>query len=211
MGTSTRKIGIHTIRNFKTAKPHCFKMNLVLSLQAVVFLVVASTILGVGTNLTDTDAIIEYLKKQSNIAIGNFDSLTVGEIQVGDQAIQTAKDSNKARFLNNEIALIFNKDGSISTYNKAGESKQLVTRGAGEFHIDEEIFGLVFPGFSMDTKGNNTNNTTESGENAELKMTTKATKTQTTTVSHKNSAVNLKSSSCTLLFFTFIGVSKFSL
>eukprot|EP00091_Calanus_sinicus_P015041 TRINITY_DN32918_c0_g1_i1.p1 TRINITY_DN32918_c0_g1~~TRINITY_DN32918_c0_g1_i1.p1 ORF type:complete len:111 (+),score=17.82 TRINITY_DN32918_c0_g1_i1:235-567(+) len=105
------------------------------------------------------------------MAQANFSTFPSDQIQVGNRTFNIIKKNNHSqpRISSDEIALIFHENGTI-TYDMNGVSKPLITVRAGDFQIDAEIFGLVFPGFSMDTKGTNMSTTAKDKE--DLKQTT---------------------------------------
>lgn len=159
-------------------------MNLVFLVQTAILLVLNSrrtTALALEKNFTNGDSIMNFLKNQSRMAQQNFSSFSSDEIQVGNRTIKTMTGSSP-RILSDEIGLVFHKNGTITTYNVDGDRKPLITVRAGDFTIDEEIFGLVFPGFSMDLKGMPGNSTsTTNKEKEELKEPTTPLTTPTTT------------------------------
>jgi len=175
-------------------------MNFMFIVQSLVLLLVlnnegasaspsASALVAGFTNGT---SIVNYLKNQSKLAQEMFSSLSSGQIRVGNRTIKIMKQgpsssrmSESDTLLNpnqiNDLALFYYQNGTIS-YNADGEEKPLLTVRAGEFHIDEEIFSLVFPGFSMDLKGmpGNTTTMTTKGMEELNELTTLRTTTTST-------------------------------
>ena len=130
-------------------------MNFVFLVQVAIVLVFTkrtTNALASKQNFTDGAAISTYLKNQSKMAQNSSSLLSPNQIQVGNRTIKTMSGSPSPRGFDTDHALIFHKNGTITTYNVdgVGAGQALLTMRAGKFEIDEEIFGLVFPGFSMD-------------------------------------------------------------
>jgi len=195
-------------------------MNSIILVQAIIVLVLNNervSALAVEKNFTTSASIESYLRNQWKMAQANFSNFPSDKIQVGNRTFKIMKKNNHSpRISSDEIALIFHENGTI-TYNMDGVSKPLITVRAGDFQIDAEIFGLVFPGFSMDTKGNNASTTTKKKE--ELNQTTPTTLATTSPIttnkttaknplphkSPKNSAELCQSSVITLLVLASLG------
>lgn len=196
-------------------------MNSIFLVQTVILLILKNervSALGVEKKFTTSASIESYLRNQWNMAQANFSAFPTDQIQVGNRTFTIMKKNDSSpRISSDDIALIFHENGTI-TYNMDGVSKPLITVRAGDFQIDAEIFGLVFPGFSMDTKGNNTSTTTK--EKEELTQTTpntlattRPTMTSKTTkknpLPHKNpkSSAGLgRISVLTILFLSSLGM-----
>eukprot|EP00092_Neocalanus_flemingeri_P034297 GFUD01037299.1.p1 GENE.GFUD01037299.1~~GFUD01037299.1.p1 ORF type:complete len:199 (+),score=43.86 GFUD01037299.1:319-915(+) len=192
-------------------------LNIVFLLQSVILLVLnkgTTTALKSEHSFKDVASLTTYLKNQSMIAQKNITSFSPQQITVGNRTIQTLAGVPSSRMAGNDIALIFHKNGTISTYNVNGDRKELLLSArAGEFQIDDEIFGLVFPGFSQDMKGLSGNNSTiaptTNKEMEELKESTPSTPSTTAKTlpqtGSKNSAGLRNVNVFTTLVLAFLG------
>lgn len=158
----------------------------------------------------NTTSIEIFLKNQSRMAQENFSKFSPKPLNVGNLTIKTMKQSHHMpRMSNDEINLIFHQNGSI-TYAVRGINKPLLTFRAGEFQIDPEIFNLVFPGLSMDTKGKpGSNNGTTEKNMEELKQTTTTTLKPKTNPPKKGTKSSATVKTCSI-FIMFLLVACFS-
>lgn len=166
-------------------------MNIGFLVPAVILITVinGTTALSTRQSFSDVDSITNYLKNQSLEVQQSFSSFVSKQIQVGNRTIMTRVEGSESRIFGNDIILIFHKDGTI-TYDVNGESKPMVTVRAGEFQIDDEIFELVFPGFSMDITGNKSTTIKQKDDLKEMTtpvMTPIRTTTSKTSLPHTGS------------------------